>query len=379
MGKKILIIAGEASGDLHGANLVEAMQEQNANLDFFGIGGDRMQAVRVRLIYHSSQVAFLGLVEVIEHLPFIRQMMRDMVKAVKEEKPNLVILIDYPGFNLRFAERIKKSGLKIPIFYYISPQVWAWHKSRVPKIARLVDRMAVIFPFEVDIYREVGLDTHFVGHPFMEILKIEKDRSAFCRAYNFNPDHLILGLLPGSRRQEIQRLFPAMLNSVVALKEKIPELQIAIGLASTLPSGLLQTYLDSYGLSVTCVAGQTYDLINAADLMLVKSGSSTLETGIIGKPMIIIYKVNWLSYFLARMLIRIPNIGLVNVVAGKRVVPELIQHDVSPKKIVPLAYDLLTHPEKRTAIEQELEVVRAKLGTPGASDRAARLALELLN
>lgn len=378
---KVLIIAGEASGDLHGSNLVRAMKRQVSDLDVFGIGGDRMAAVGVRLIYHSSEVNFLGFVEVIRHLPFIRKMMQRMLDALQTEQPDLVVLIDYPGFNLRYAERIRKLNLpQMPaIFYYISPQVWAWHQSRVPKIAQLVDRMAVIFPFEVEIYEKVGLDTHFVGHPLLETLKITMNRLEFCRQHDLNPEQPILGLLPGSRRQEIERLLPVMIASVQRLSQQLPEVQFVLGVAETLPTDLIPSYLASCPVNITLVAGQNYEMINAADVMLVKSGTSTLETAIIGTPMIIIYKVNWLSYTLARLLVRIPNIGMANVVAGKRVVPELVQHQANVENIAALAHHLLTHPEKRQAMRQALEVVQTKLGDPGASDNAARLALELID
>ncbi|OQY29391.1 MAG: lipid-A-disaccharide synthase [Candidatus Cloacimonetes bacterium 4572_55] len=385
MKKKILIVAGEASGDLHGGNLIKSMRRRASDLEFIGIAGDSMRKAGAHPVYHSSEVAFMGYIEVIKHLPFIRRMMRDMIDIVQNQTLDLIILIDYPGFNLRFAKKVRKFNQDIPIFYYISPQVWAWNKSRASKMAKWIDRIAVIFPFEVDIYKRVGLDAHFVGHPLLEILDASnasssatQDRELFCQTYGLDPSRPILGMLPGSRRQEIRRLLPVMLESALAVKREIPDLQFTLSVAPTLSPEFIKSYLIDSHLDALYLKGCNYDLIRSADVMLVKSGTSTLETGIIGKPMVIIYKINWLSYLLARLLVKVDHIGMVNVVAGRRIAPELIQHEAAPEKIAPLICDLLTRPDKREAMKKDLQSVRKRLGTPGASERAASLALELI-
>ncbi len=374
--KSILIIAGESSGDIHGAGLIKAIQNQESSISFFGIGGDRMAEAGLDVICSVSEMSFLGFVEVVKHLPFIRRVFRKMVKLLEERKPCAVLLIDYPGFNLRFAKAAKKHG--IPVIYYISPQVWAWGKRRVKKMARLVDRMIVIFPFEEGIYQKEGMDVQYVGHPLKDVVKTSLPKERFFGELRLDPTRPTVGLLPGSRKQEVDCLLPEMLKACSLLQKQIPHLQIIVGLAPTLSDEVYKSRLKD-SIHVDLIRNKTYDVMAHSDLVLVASGTATLETAILGTPMIILYKMSTLSYWIGRLLVRLKCIGLVNIVVGKSVVPELIQGNVRAGKIAKEAMNILSDKKRRERMKRDLKEVSRILGERGATKRAAESVVELIN
>lgn len=371
---KVLIIAGEASGDLHGGGLVRSLKERCPSLEVFGIGGDHMANAGMELVFHVDQLAFLGLWEVVRHLPFVRKVFRRMVKELKARQPDVVVLIDYPGFNLRFAKAAKRLGFKV--FYYIAPQVWAWGRGRIQKMAGFIDKLAVILEFEVPIFQNAGVDIEFVGHPLLDTIAVKLDKSSFFHKNQLDLGKPLLALLPGSRSQEVKKLLPPLLESAQTLQQKYPEVQIVIANAPTVPKESYLSFLTEYP-QVLLVENSTYEVMAYSDAAMVASGTATLEMTWFGTPFALVYRVSGLSYFLGKRMIKIPNIGLVNVVAGKRIVPELLQNDVCPQKLVPMMEKFLFDKVQQQIITAELKKVRDLLGQPGAANRVADLVLAL--
>jgi lipid-A-disaccharide synthase len=364
---RVLIIAGEASGDLHGAGVARALRARRPEVDLYGIGGDTMQREGVEIVFHCSKLSFMGFLEVARHLPTVLRVGRTLNRLLDKRRPDVVVLIDYPGFNLRFARKARARGIKV--LYYISPQVWAWNKKRVKTIKEVVDRMKVVFPFEVEIYQAEGVDVEFVGHPIVERIGASCIRQAFFQRNHLNPSQKLLGLFPGSRRQEVQRTLPVMLKATELLRSERP-LQLAIGVAPNLGADLIRSMIPG-DLQVTLIENATYDLMQYADAAIVTSGTATLETGWFGTPMVVVYGTSRTSYFLGRMLVDVPYIGLVNIVAGRKVVPELVQHDMTPENLAREVAPLLDDPSRANAMRRELGVIKSKLGGPGASDKVA--------
>jgi len=373
----ILILAGEVSGDLHASGLLREFRRLEPRARFFGTGGDRMAAQGCELVYHVKDIAFMGFAEVIRHLPFIRRMMNRLLVECRRRRPAAVVLVDYPGFNLRFAARLRKIPelAQTPILYYISPQVWAWHSSRIPKIARLVDRMAVIFDFEAPLYRTAGLSADFVGHPLLEVVEPALDKAAFLRDLGLDGTGPLLALTPGSRLQEVRRLFPLFLETAARLRRDFPGLTALVG---CVPSLDLSVYRDvtraaGSGEEVRLLTDRTYDLLAHSDAALVASGTVTLETALLGTPLVVAYRVAPSTYWIARRVIRIPYIALANVVAGRKVVPEFIQDQATPEALAAELASLLNDTPRRRAMLEDLAEVKARLGPGGASANVARL------
>jgi len=361
---------------MHGAALMKAMNKRRSDLRFIGIGGDRMIAQGLKPIRHSSEIAFLGFFEVIRHLKFINRVFQETLSALKNQQPDLVILIDYPGFNLRFAEKSRKLGFRN--LYYISPQVWAWKKGRVNQMARCIDRMLVILPFETDLYREKGMDVHFVGHPLKGALIPEKSRQEFLRDTRLQPERPVIGLLPGSRKQEISKLLPEMSKACDTIRRQIPDIQFVLGMAPHLTIEDYQPYLKNRT-DIQMVREATYSVMAHTDAVLVASGTATLETALLGTPMVICYKLSPFSYYLGRLLVKIRFIGLVNIIADKKIVPELIQNDANAKKMAEAVTLFITDKKVRAQTKENLKAVSDRLGEPGASERAAKLAIEMID
>lgn len=370
-----MIIAGEASGDLHGSSLALALRQLDPELELFGIGGDRMQQAGVELLYHASQMAYMGFTEVLRHLPALRRTFSRTLHEAVARRPDLVVLIDYPGFNLRFAEAAKRRGLKV--LYYIVPQLWAWRKGRLTKMARTVDAAAVIFPFEEPLFASAGIPTTFVGHPLLDILRVADDRQAFFARHGLDPHHPLLALLPGSRIQEVRSLLPVMLQAVDKLRPTLPGLQAVVAKADTVADDAYASLLAAHP-DIATARGDTHACLKHADVAAVASGTATLEAACLGTPFVLVYRVSWLSFQLMRRLIRIPYIGLVNVVAGEQVVRELVQDDFAPEPLATELNMLLQDQTKREAMRRQLRLVAEKLGTPGAARRTAELALRLM-
>ncbi|MCK9273529.1 MAG: lipid-A-disaccharide synthase [Syntrophales bacterium] len=374
--ERILIIAGEASGDLHGANLVREMKAVRSDLLFFGIGGERMAQEGVCLIAHISRMAVVGFTEVISKLGFILHIRREIKKLLKNSRPDLVILIDYPDFNMPLAKFSKKIG--IPVFYYIGPQVWAWRKKRVFFLEKYVDRMAVILPFEEDVYTETRLDVHFVGHPLLDLVKMSCSKEEAFERFGLRPEMVTIALLPGSREKEVTKLLPAMLKAAELIKKKIPDSQFILPLADPIPLDMAKGILLGSKIEIAVVQKNTYDALGISDIAMVASGTATLETAVLEIPMIIIYKVSPFSYILGRIFVDIEHIGLVNIIAGRKVVPEFIQGEAQPGNMATEVFNIIDDSSKRDEIKAGLREVRHKMGQPGAAARAAAIACELI-
>ncbi len=373
MSGSILIVAGEASGDNVGGLLAEELKVLQPDLELFGLGGDRMNANDVDIVYHANQLSFLGFWEVVKHLPFIKKVERDLLAQVDRRKPSLAILIDYPGFNLRLAKKLREK--KIPILYYVSPQVWAWGKDRISKIRKLVDKMAVVFQFEKELYQKEGVPVEWFGHPLLEIVAPLHSKKEFLDRNNLGPDECLIGLFPGSRLQEIERILPVMREALAELSKLGQAYTGIVGCAPGIDNSF---YRDLGGDSFVYLRGQNYDVMCYSELNLVASGTATLECAILGRPLIVLYKTSPITYHIARRLVKIPYIGLVNVVAGKKIVPEFIQDDCRADKIADQMRLLLNDRKLRDDMLTKLSTVKARLGEPGASRKVAEMALEMI-
>ena len=371
-----MIIAGEASGDHHGGALIRELKRQHTDLEIFGVGGNSMQAAGMELFYHVDDLAIIGFVEILKHYLFFRRVFYDLLVKFETRKPDLIILIDYPGFNLRFARQAKKRGARV--FYFIAPQVWAWARGRAKKMARYIDRLVVFFDFETDFFSRYGLDTHFVGHPLLDQLKVSITKEGFFKTHHLAAEQPLLVLLPGSRKQEVAGLLPAMLQTACLVQEAHPQVQVAVGLADTINPAFVQSMLPST-LNVSVIQGETYALMKYGSAGMVASGTATLETACWNMPFAILYRVAPLTYFLGKRLVKIPYIGLANVVAGDCVAQEFIQDNVRPDLLVPHIEELVFDQNLREHVKRQLSRVREKLGAPGAIERTARLVCKFLS
>jgi len=377
LASKIMIVAGEASGDLHGSFLVREMLAINPSLHFYGIGGNKMKEAGVRLLVSSADIAVVGVTEVFSKAGTFIKIIRKIRKSMDDLKPDLIILIDFPDFNLNIVARAAKKR-NIKIFYYISPQVWAWREGRVKQIKRLVDKMAVILPFEVDFYAAHGFTVHYVGHPLRDTVKTEFTQSQARLRFGLSAKQTTIGLLPGSRTAEINRLLPEMLKAAQIISKKIPDAQYILPLADTMDEKNVSEIIAASGLTVKIVREHTYDVIACCDLAIVTSGTATLETGLMGVPMIIIYKISFFSALIGKLIISSKHIGLVNIVAGKMVAPELIQYSANGPHIASEALMILLNEGKKQEMIRELQDIRARLGEPGAARRAAQIACDMI-
>ena len=371
-----MIVAGEASGDLHGSNLVKEIHNIDPSIKFYGIGGKKLQEAGVRLIASSSDMAVVGLTEVVFKLKLILKVMGLLKKSLREDKPDLLILIDYPDFNLPLAKAARKNGVKV--FYYISPQVWAWRRKRIKHIEKVVDRMAVILPFEAQVYDKSNLDVSFVGHPLLDAVKKKYSRKEALKKFGLEERLTTVGILPGSRESEVKKLLPEMLKAAEILEDEFPDLQFVLPLADTLNSYFVSRIINQYHVKVKIIRDNIYDVLSISDIAMVASGTATLETALMETPMIIIYKISTLSYYIGKVLINVNNIGLVNIIAEKTIVPEFIQNDATPMNMAKEISDILTNRSRMDRIKQELSGVRGKLGSPGAARRTAGLVYEMI-
>jgi lipid-A-disaccharide synthase len=370
-----MIIAGEASADLHGSKVIEALRRLDPDIQVYGMGGDHMRQAGAELIIDSSQLAVVGITEVLGRIGGLFRAYQSIKNFIKKNNLALLILIDFPDFNLSLARVARGAG--VPVLYYISPQVWAWRYGRVRKIAGRTDKMAVIFPFEVPIYQGVGLDVEFVGHPLLDLLPLNRQEYAASSRTSFSGDPLVV-LLPGSREREIQSLLPEMLRAADLLAKQKPRAKFILAAAPGVKVQELEKFLRLHSIPVEVVEGQTYGAIMAADVVIVASGTATLETAILGKPMVIVYKVSPVSYWVGKAMVKVDWIGLANIVAGKKVVPELLQQEARGERIAEEALRILDEEVYRREMVLALEEVRNKLGTPGAAERVARMAIEMI-
>ena len=371
---RILISAGEASGDIHAAAVTAAIKKIDSSAEVFGMGGDALRNAGGEVLFDIKDHGVMGFVEVLKKLPDLFKLRDDFEKVMDERKPDCLITVDYPGFNMKLAKLAHDKG--IPVVSYIAPSAWAWHKSRAKKVAKIVDKVACIFPFEYDVYKEAGAHVEFVGHPLVDIVKPSMTKEeAMAFAGKEEGKKLIL-LMPGSRLMEIEKMLPTLLEAAKIIKKQLPEVSFVMPRAVTIPISLLEEKIQASGLDVKITEGNNYDLFSVADLALATSGTVTLEAALCGLGSVIVYKTNPVTYFIAKLLVNIPHIGLPNIVAAKSVVPELIQNDFTPTKVAQEALALLES-ERNVKMKEDLAYVKERLGKPGAVGRVAELVLKI--
>ena len=370
-----MLVVGEASGDVHGANLVKALHQKEPGLKIFGVAGEQLRLTDFEALFSVSRLTGMGFVELAGNLKNVWQAYQLLRQALKERKPNLLILIDFPDFNLRLARLAKSLG--IPVLYYISPQIWAWRRGRVRQIARWVDQMAVVFPFEVPFYQQHGVKVTFVGHPLLETVTVTQGRESVLGQLGLDPAKPAIALLPGSRRGEVTRLLPVMRDAALRLRREL-DMQFFCVRASTVDDREIKSLLENPEIAIPVVHENRYDAVRAAELVWTASGTATLETALLSRPMVIVYRMSWLTYLLARLLVRVDHIGMVNLIAGERLVPELVQSAVTAERLAAESRRLLVDGEQRAGIIDKLNQLRERLGSPGAADRVAGLALGLM-
>ncbi|SEU05469.1 lipid-A-disaccharide synthase [Stigmatella erecta] len=373
---QILVVTGEASGDAHASELVAALQARRPDLRFFGMGGARLASHGVELLYSAQEVSVMGITEVLPKIPRILQILKGLAEAAEARRPACAILVDIPDFNLRLAAKLKALG--IPVAYYISPMIWAWRRGRVKTIRKLVDRMLCILPFEEDFYRESGVNARYVGSPVVEQVPAPQSPSTFRERLGLRPEAPTLALLPGSRMSEVRRLLPDMVSAAQQLARERPGLQIVVPVAPTIPREEVVSRFEGSGLSPTLVEGRAPEVVGASDAAIVASGTAVLEAGLMQRPLVVVYRVSLITYWVGRMMLKVAHVALVNLLAGRRLVPELLQGDMKPERIAAEVRRVWVPGAPREEMIQGLEEVRGRLGGPGAAVRAAEAVLELL-
>ena len=369
MTDEILIVAAEASADLHAARALEELRKIRPDIRAFGVGGPCLRAAGLETLYPAEDLNVMGIAEVLPKIPRILAVLHGMREAAARRRPAVALLVDSPDFNLRLAKHLKRQGVKV--VYYISPMIWAWRRGRARQIAKVVDRMLCILPFEERFYEGTGVSARFVGHPFAE-RTLPGDPASYRVALGLPAGRITIALLPGSRSREIERIFPAMLEAAERIQERHPDVQFVVPVAITLREEALRPALARHAtLDVRLVAGRADEVVGASDAALVKSGTSTLETALMHRPMVVVYKMAWLSYWVARLLVRMSHFALVNILAGRTVVPELLQQEASPERMAAEIERLLSDPGARRAQLDGLAEVRRSLGEPGAARRVA--------
>jgi len=375
MNKSILVVAGEVSGDMHAADVVRALKERDPSLTFWGIGGDRLRAEGVETLHDIKEMAVLGFAEVLAKYSFFKGVFNEVLAEADKRNPDAVLLVDYPGFNLRLAKQLKKRGVKV--LYYVCPQVWAWNRGRIPKMAEIIDRLMVIFPFEVDVFKGVYLKVDFVGHPLVKELREFRTEP---------PEELPWGaekkiaLLPGSRKQEIKRILPALLNAALHIEKVRPDVSFLIAVPERQEALAEEIFQRAKTAPVHCsiVTNKAREVLKTADAAFVASGTATLEAAFIRCPFVLVYKTAPLNYVLGRALIRVPHLGIVNIVAGREVVPECIQHDMRPEKLVLAIQSLMNDTAHRQGMIEAFEQIEEHLGSGHAEQHVAGIILEEL-
>jgi lipid-A-disaccharide synthase len=368
MTQTLLVIAGEDSGDLHGAELLRELKVRRPDLRIIGVGGPRMAPFLDRQLADVKDLAVVGFLEVIRHLPRLNRLFKRILATAAEEGIAAALLIDYPGFNLRLARVLRKQQPKVQLHQYVCPQVWAWKKGRIPELGRTLDTLYCLFDFEPELFRGYPVDARFVGHPLVELVKPECDRATFFRETGLDPARPLVALLPGSRKGEVQRLLPPMAELALRWRQERPGVQWVLPVAPTLEAAFIRAHLG--GAPVTLVQERTYAARAYADAALVASGTATLETALLGTPFAIVYKLNALTFQMARRIVKVPHFGLANVVAGREVAPELLQGEVHAERLG-LELSRLLDPEVARRVRAELSEVRGHLGEPGAAGRVA--------
>jgi lipid-A-disaccharide synthase len=380
---KLLIVAGDPSGDLHASRLVSAIKARAPEARVLAAGGPRMRQAGAEMVASLDELGVMGFAEVLSKLPQFLLLMRHMKRVLQQEHPQLVIAVDFPGFNLRLCREAKRAGARV--MYYIAPQAWAWGRGRLKLMASVIDRLAVVFPFEVGFFRAAGIDTEFVGHPLLESVGVKEDKAAGRRRLGVAPESRVVALLPGSRLQEVRRLLPSMLEVGRLLRSECG-VEVAVGAADSVPreefDGAVRAAAARSGpeapFEPRVFRGVTSDLLAAADAAVIASGSATLEAAIVGTPMVIVYRVSPVSWAIAKRIVSIDTIGLVNIVAGEKIVSEYLQDAIDPRRMAEEVRELVFNDRKRSEVISRLAQVRSLLGEPGASEKAAAMALGMV-
>jgi lipid-A-disaccharide synthase len=370
---RLLVSCGEPSGDLYAADLVRHLRARMPDDPprVFGLGGDGLSAQGSVLLAHVRDLAVVGLWEVVSHLQHFRRIFRAVLAEVDRERPDAAILVDYPDFNLRLARALHARG--IPVVYYVSPQVWAWRARRIRAIRAHVAHMIVIFPFETGLYEDAGVPVTFVGHPLVDLVAAQQDRGGLLAALGLDPARPVIALLPGSRRKEIGHNLPAIAGAVRLLAERRPDLQFVAAVGPSIDPSTLRASLPSF---VALVQGQTHAVLAASQAAIVASGTATVEAALLGTPMVVVYRLSPLTYLLGRRFVKVPHVAMANLIAGRAIVPELIQDDFTAERVADAVLPLLG-PEGHT-MRVALAEVRRRLGDPGASERAAQVVIGVL-
>jgi lipid-A-disaccharide synthase len=390
--KHLIIVCGEPSGDLNAACLAQAIKEINPSIKISGVGGHLLRQAGAEIFYDIKDLSVIGLFDALKKLPLFFSLRKLILQKIQEERPAAIILVDFSGFNLRLAKAIAK---RLPVIYYVSPQVWASRQGRVKTIKKYIHKMIVLFKFEEEFYKKHGIDAEFTGHPLLDIARPSTEKKEFLTSLNLSDAKTTIALLPGSRQSEINNLLPIMLETARIIADKIQNVQFMIAKSPQVSPEIYDKWLGRVNLDgstpltinpersrridLRIIEGKTYDCLNAADFCLVCSGTATLETAIIGKPFAIIYKMNLFNYLLYRPQVKIPYIGMVNIVAGKMIVPEFIQFKATPPQIASVALEIFRDPAAREQMKQGLAQVRSALGFSGASLRAAKIVVDFIN
>lgn len=374
--REVMLVVGEASGDVHGAQFIQALLAREPGLKAYGVAGEMLRQTRFEVLLGVSGLAGMGLVELAGNTGNLWRAYRLLRRTLRERKPDLLVLIDFPEFNLRLAKLAKDLG--IPVLYYVSPQIWAWRRGRVRQIARVVDQMAVVFPFEVSFYEQYGVKVRFVGHPLLNAVRVVHGREVVLPKLGLDPAKPTVALLPGSRRREVEFHLPVMLEAAARLRSE-RDVQFICVKASTVDAQDVACMLKKSPFCMPVVEADRYDALNAADLVWTASGTATLETALLLKPMIIVYRLSWLTYFFARLLVKVDHIGMVNLIANERIVPELVQDDLKAERIIEESRVLLDDKNVRVSIVEKLAGLRERLGSPGAADRVAEMAISMMH
>lgn len=373
--KKIFIVCGEPSGDLLAGNLVAAIQKLNPQIKFFGVGGYQLAKTGVEIICNIKDLSVMGFFDVLKKLPRFLKLKKIILKQISIHKPDGLILVDFSGFNLRLACAINK---RLPVIYYVSPQIWASREGRINCIKKFISLILVLFKFEEEFYRQRQIQATCVGHPLIDLVNPASDKQGFLDSSGINPSKKIIALLPGSRKQEVRLILPLMLKAAQVINQTIGETLFVIAKSPNLDTQIYQNACKNFALDLKIVDGRTYDCLSIAQASLVCSGTATLEAAIIQKPFVIVYKTNLFNYLLYRPQVKIPYIGMVNIVAGKKIVPEFIQFNAQPEMIAKSIIELLGNPLSAIRMSQDLKAVKDSLGQPGAAGRAAKLILDFI-
>ncbi|OGW37909.1 MAG: lipid-A-disaccharide synthase, partial [Nitrospirae bacterium GWD2_57_9] len=375
--KKIMIMSGEASGDLHGSNLAKEIRKADPSVSLYGVGSRYMREAGVQMVADASEISVVGISEVLTHIGAIYSVYTRLKQFLRTERPDLLVLIDFPDFNIMLGKAARKLG--IPVVYYISPQVWIWRKGRIKTIAKLVRSMLVVFPFEVPLYEKAGVDVRFVGHPLTDVVRSNLTREQAKGAFGLGLERRTVALLPGSRKTEIVNLLPDMLAAAKILLSRFDDLEFVLPVAPTVQRDFVRSFVEQSGVPVTVTDGRVYDVLRASDAAMVKSGTATLETGLMGVPMVIVYRISAFTYYvLSKMVSGIKHVGLVNIVADDRVVPELIQDEANPQNMADAITEMFRDRSYDARIRAGLAEVRNRLGDTGASARVAAVVLDML-